>query len=177
MTPIKKRKRDEDEIQEPSVNDTPSPSSASGSAAKKLKYESLSGPSAEPRSKTKPFSTDSAASTDKIGKHSDKSYTVNLEQSTIIRNNDSANDSAFVNSSPVAGPSEYNRKEIGGPIAKDVHIFEGVLLYVPAAVRDYVKEELRWFALWGGTELNSTKLCNHMLHKEATVAGDWKIIR
>lgn len=74
---------------------------------------------------------------------------------------------------------ENNSKEISGNVAKnsDINIFEGVLLYVPTEVRDYVKEELRYFVLWGGTELNFAKKCTHVLHKNTEVTDDLKILR
>lgn len=66
-----------------------------------------------------------------------------------------------------------------GTIAKnsDINIFEGVLLYVPSVLRDCVKEELRYFVLWGGTESNSTKQSTHVLHKNDSLTGDWCYLR
>lgn len=66
-----------------------------------------------------------------------------------------------------------------GTIAKnsDINIFEGVLLYVPSELRDCVKEELRYFVLWGGTESNSSKKSTHVLHKNDSLSGDWSYLR
>lgn len=74
---------------------------------------------------------------------------------------------------------ENNSKEISGKLAKnsDINIFEGVLLYVPTEVRDYVKEELRYFVLWGGIELNFAKKCTHVLHRKSSLTNDLNILR
>lgn len=66
-----------------------------------------------------------------------------------------------------------------GTIAKnsDINIFEGVLLYVPTVLRDCLKEELRYFVLWGGTESNSTKKSTHVLHKNDSLTGEWNKLR
>lgn len=66
-----------------------------------------------------------------------------------------------------------------GTIAKNsgINIFEGVLLYVPSVLRDCVKEELRYFVLWGGTESNCTKKSTHVLHKNDSLTGDWSYLR
>lgn len=61
----------------------------------------------------------------------------------------------------------------------NIKIFENVFLCVADnELRDCLKEELRYFYLWGGTELSNTNECTHVLHKNRTIPKtNWHSIR
>lgn len=55
----------------------------------------------------------------------------------------------------------------------NITIFENVFLYVPDnELRDCLKEELRYFHLWGGTELSNPNECTHVLHQNSIIPNE-----
>lgn len=58
-----------------------------------------------------------------------------------------------------------------------INIFDGVVLFVGAELRERVKEELRYFQLWGGQESKSSRKCSHVLHAASQMTEDWSIVR
>lgn len=68
---------------------------------------------------------------------------------------------------------------VAGVKNSNIKIFENVFLCVADNdLRDCLKEELRYFYLWGGTELSNTNDCTHVLHKNTTIPKtNWHCIR
>lgn len=58
-----------------------------------------------------------------------------------------------------------------------INIFESVVLFVPSELRDRVREELRYFKIWGGQEARTQNKCSHVLHAEPYVTEEWSVVR
>lgn len=76
---------------------------------------------------------------------------------------------------PPRGDTRSNNNNNAAKVT--LQIFDGVELFVSDELRERVKEELRYFQLWGGKEATSSRQCSHVLHAEPQMTEDFSVAR
>lgn len=82
-------------------------------------------------------------------------------------------DTALKNKEITEKQQQFTSNDNIGAKNSHIKIFENIFLHVPDnELRDCLKEELRYFHLWGGTELSNSNECTHVLHKNSIIPNE-----
>lgn len=101
-----------------------------------------------------------------------------VEPASLESTSNSKNRSDIVVSQKVAASAtSENNGDAHLASSSAINIFEGVVLFVASEVRDSVKEEMRYFQLWGGQEAKAATQCSHALHANHQLHEEWSVLR